>query len=71
MFLLDEAWFTLNGNVIGENNRYWYSKNPHAVFHKVFLHGLEVGVCCAVSACKTTGLVFFKEAPNNLWIVAS
>jgi hypothetical protein len=30
MFFLEEAWFTLNGNVCSQNNTYWCSKkNPH------------------------------------------
>jgi hypothetical protein len=68
---LDEVWLTLNGNVIGHNNRHRHSGSQHAVLHLVFSHDLEVGVWCAVSASKTTGPVFFKETPSKLNIHGS
>lgn len=37
------------GYANNQNNRYWCIENPY-VLHKVLLHDLEVGVCCAISA---------------------
>ena len=61
----------LSGNASGQDNRYWFSKNPHTALHGGFLHDLKIGVWWAVSGCETIGAVFFKAAHNNLWILAS
>jgi hypothetical protein len=56
----------LNGNVSGQDNRYWCSKIPHAVLHGGFLHYLKIGVWWAVSGCETIGAVFFRATQNKL-----
>jgi hypothetical protein len=33
VFFLDEAWFTLSGNISSQNNSYWCSGNPHDDLH--------------------------------------
>ena len=63
-FFLDEEWFTLNGNVNGQHNKYWCSKILHAV-HNVPLHVLKVTVWCAVSECKIIKQIFFTETINS------
>ena len=45
-------------------------QNPNAA-HRTPLHGLTVRVHCAVSACKITGPVFFKEIVYGLYTTAS
>jgi hypothetical protein len=60
MFCSDEAWYTLNGYVSSQNNRYWSTENPHDV-HGVPVLDLKVGILCAVGARKTVQLVSFHE----------
>jgi hypothetical protein len=47
-FLSDEAWFHLHRSVSSQNNWYWNPINSHLI-HKVALHGIKVGVCCALN----------------------
>jgi hypothetical protein len=42
----DKAW--LSGYVHNQNNRYWCMENPH-IRHRVLLHDLKVGMCCAIN----------------------
>jgi hypothetical protein len=55
--------FTLSKLKI-QNNRYWGTENPHAVY-EVPLHDVKLGVWCAISARRITGLVIFHEAINS------
>jgi hypothetical protein len=48
-----------------QNNRYWSTENPLAV-RDVSLHGLKVGVWCAVSAQRIIGPAFFHETVSNV-----
>jgi hypothetical protein len=57
------AWFTLNANVNSQNEGCRYSENQKCNY-QVYLHDLEIGVCCALRARNSTGLVFLEE--NNL-----
>jgi hypothetical protein len=71
MFFSDGAWFTLNGNVNSQNNGYWCSENCLAVY-EVPVHDLKVRVWNAVSMCKITMPVFFKEIVNSYhyhWLI--
>ena len=61
---MDEEWFTLNGNVNNQHNKYWRSKILHAVYN-VPLHDLKVTVWCAVTECKIINQMFFKETINS------
>jgi hypothetical protein len=57
---LEEAWFTLNGNVCSQNNTYWCSKkNPH--------HSWTSLARCAASACRIIWhmRLFFEKAINS------
>jgi hypothetical protein len=42
MFYSDEVWYTLSGYMNSQDNRYWSTENPHAVY-EVPLHDLKVG----------------------------
>ncbi|PSN33354.1 hypothetical protein C0J52_27713 [Blattella germanica] len=59
-FFSDEAWFTLNGRVNSQNNRYWGQEIPHE-FHEIPLHDEIIEVWCAVSASRIIGQMFFEE----------
>jgi hypothetical protein len=50
----------LSGYVNSQNNRYWSTEYPHAVY-EISLHGLKVGVWCAVSAWRTIQSMSFHE----------
>jgi hypothetical protein len=49
----NEAWFHLSGYVNSQNNRQWSKKNP-IIINGIPLHGVKVGVWCAMSAGRTT-----------------
>jgi hypothetical protein len=59
----DEAWFTLNGYINSEDNRYWSTEDPHAV-NEVPVHSLKVGVWYVINAQRIIGPIFFYEALN-------
>lgn len=63
VFFVDEAWFTLKGNVNNQNNRYWRLENPYLVHEGVFSYGIKVAVWCAVNAHKIVLSIFFLS--NN------
>ena len=51
----DEASFHLGGYVNSQNNRYWYAENDMLI-PRLPLLDVMVGVCCAMSGTKITGL---------------
>ena len=59
-----EAWFHLGGLVNSQNNRYWSAENPMLI-QEVPLHGVQVGVWCAMSATRIIGPIFFSETLNS------
>jgi hypothetical protein len=61
-FFSDEAWCHSQEYINTQNNRYWYSQNPHLT-HEVPLHPMKFGVWCPVSA-RNIVPVFFNETIN-------
>jgi hypothetical protein len=59
-FMSDEAWFHVSGNVNAQKSHIWDTENPH-VLHQRPLHDINVGVCCAVSARRVIGPIFFGD----------
>jgi hypothetical protein len=55
----DEADFNLSGYVTSQNNRYRSSENPQALI-QLPLHNQKIGVWCAISATRITGLIFHE-----------
>jgi hypothetical protein len=67
----DKDWLTLNMTVNNCINTQWYSEYLHAV-DKVPLCDLNVGVWCAVSACKIIWHLFLKDtvySHNCVWLI--
>ena len=59
-FCSEEEWFTSTGYVNYENNRYRYTKNPHAV-HEVTLYNLEIRCVVQFNAQKIMWPNFFTK----------
>jgi hypothetical protein len=59
-FYSDEAWFTLSGYINSQNDRYWFTENPHAV-HKVLVHDEKLRGWCAISARRIRGPIFLTK----------
>jgi hypothetical protein len=64
MFYSDKAWYTLSGYINSQNNRYWSTENPYAVY-EVPLHDLKVGVWCAISVRRTIQPMSFHKTINS------
>jgi hypothetical protein len=62
-FFLDEAWFTLTGNV-NRHKQILVLENPHTI-HDVPPNDCEVGVWCAVNARTVTAPASFEEVIHN------
>jgi len=54
------TWFTLNIDLTSQNNRYWFSKDPHAD-RVIPLHHLKVRFWFAVSAHRIIGPVPLED----------
>jgi hypothetical protein len=54
VFFSDEAWFSLCGEVISQNNQYWSAENTRLI-HEFLIHGKKIGVWYAISAHRITG----------------
>lgn len=63
-FFSDEAWFSLDGYLNSQNNRFWSLNNPH-VFIESPLHSKKVGVICFMSRRRIIGPIFFRETLNS------
>jgi hypothetical protein len=57
-FFTDEAWFHLSGYISAQNSRYWSSINPRQMF-EVPLRDQKIGMCCAITASRIVGPIFF------------
>jgi hypothetical protein len=62
-FSSDAACFHLQGYTNMQNNCYWCPQNPH-ITHEIPLRRVKAGVCCASSARRIVGSVFFNETIN-------
>lgn len=60
--------FTLGMKINGQNNRYWFLKNPSAV-HEVPLLDLNVGLWCATNTQKMRGFMFLVEKNFDLCVI--
>jgi hypothetical protein len=63
VFFSDEAWFSLCGGVNSQNNQYWSAENPRLI-HELPLHDEEIGVSCAISACRIIRPVIYDDSLN-------
>jgi len=59
-FFADETWSALSNNVMSQDYKYWYSKNPHQI-HEIPVYVLKIRVWCAVCVCKIIGAIILKE----------
>jgi hypothetical protein len=61
----NEAWFSLRAEVNSQNNWYWRAENPRFI-HELPLPDEEIGVWCAINACRIIGTIFYNDTVNAL-----
>jgi hypothetical protein len=57
VFISNEAWSSLHGELNSQNKWYWSAENPRLI-HELPLHYEKIGVWCAISAHRITGPIF-------------
>jgi hypothetical protein len=65
-FFSNGTWSALSNNVISQDYKYWYSKNPHPI-HEIPVHVLKIGAWCAVFVCKIIRAMFLKERISDCY----
>jgi len=68
VFFFDDACFSLPGEVISQNNRYWRAENL-GIFHELTLLDEKNGVWCAMSTRRDVPTVLGQDVQrvNNLF----
>jgi hypothetical protein len=64
LLITDEAHFHVTCCVNSQNTGIWSDENPH-VIHQIPLHDVKFGVCCAVSARRIIGAIFYHGTANS------
>jgi hypothetical protein len=63
VFLSNEAWISLCGEVNSQNNRYCSANNLRLI-HKLSFHDEKIGERCAINACSIIGHIIYDDTVN-------